>query len=411
MKKGTYLFATMLVASMLVATPTHAVTSAGAVLSSAKAQSDVASITQQIEALKAELIKQLLAQIEALKAQIAQLQTSGGGTVINCIKAPCNEPQTGTLAVKYMTAKAADQNVIYAGERAFIYGAGLKGRLDIYVGDQAKPTTVKNTSDSYAEFFVDANATAGKRYIRIDKYTDETTSDRDVVESVRHLVQVINSTQTTNIITVTSPNNGQERYVAGRDKITTKWTKKGFVGGSGTVKIGLKNNCGTADHIIASNELNDGVYTWMPVRASLPSNNDANCRYKMWIQSTTDTSAYDESDKWFQILVDDYSIVISAPQSTDEYVLGEQIYTEFEFMAPTEYDSYILTFDLLKGSTVAASRTFAFSRGENYVSYNPFQNVTNMSSGKYTLRIVAPNGASDESEEFTFVAGSSNSDN
>jgi hypothetical protein len=135
MKKISYLFAVLLIVGVFIARPVHA-----------QSNSDIAA-----------LIKSLIAQVQELQRQIALIQQQEASDAQNNdIDEHRSESLGGMPTIKMIQAKAAAPGEIYATERAYIYGTGLKGNLDVLF-DCCKPRAAAEgwgSSDGYAEFTV-----------------------------------------------------------------------------------------------------------------------------------------------------------------------------------------------------------------------------------------------------------------
>jgi hypothetical protein len=223
MKKLTYVFAVLLVFGMLAARPVHAQ------LSNSEIQS---------------LLATLIAQVQELQRQLVILQQS-----------EASDDLPTKPVVTYVQAPAGDKGVIYAGERASIYGSGLQGDLTIKLGSQ-EPQYVKATgvSHSYAEFV--APDWAGDAYVGFS-----VINSKGVSSDPGYTVKIIVPGDTNKkSLDVTYPKGG-EKFEAG-DKVSITWDSKQLIANE-PLELRLKSpSCATTNYLLAAGIKNNGSYTW-----------------------------------------------------------------------------------------------------------------------------------------------------
>ena len=110
-------------------------------------------------------------------------------------------------------------------------------------------------------------------------------------------------------ITVTSPNGGEDWEVG--TSHTISWDYKI----TGNVKIELYVGSSYNSTIISSTSC-DGSYTW-----NIPANQPSGTNYKVKITSLSNTSIYDFSDGYFEILPADY-ITVTSPNGGEDWEAG-----------------------------------------------------------------------------------------
>lgn len=111
-------------------------------------------------------------------------------------------------------------------------------------------------------------------------------------------------------VTVTSPNGGEQFLVGESENIT--WTSN-IPGGNVTIRYSKDNFVSDVNTIIAGTA-NDGSYTWNPIP------NDPSTTVKVRITHDTFTSATDESDNNFSIVIG--NITVASPNGSEEWIVG-----------------------------------------------------------------------------------------
>ena len=160
-------------------------------------------------------------------------------------------------------------------------GAGKFVRLFLLksTGKRYKTISKKTKNDGKYPWKVATTIASGSYKIRVQSVSDSSQNDDSDANFT------IGST-----LEVTSPNGGESWDAGSAYSIT--WDK----GNAGSyVKIYLYNS-GSLDKNISSSTGNDGSYSW-----SIPSTQTGSSKYKIRVESYSDSSIYDESDSNFSI--------------------------------------------------------------------------------------------------------------
>lgn len=81
------------------------------------------------------------------------------------------------VVISNIQAKASDDGVVYSGEKAYVYGTGLKGGLTIKLGNiEPKYIKINSTSDKYVEFTVPKYSQTIDLSVRVTNSSGEASS-------------------------------------------------------------------------------------------------------------------------------------------------------------------------------------------------------------------------------------------
>jgi hypothetical protein len=275
MKKSSYLFAVLLVAGMFIARPAHA-----------QSNIDIAA-----------LIRSLIAQVQELQRQLVLIQQQEASDARNddTDNGPSGD-MSGAPTIKVIQSKAAEPGEIYSTERAYIYGAGLNGKLEVLF-DCCKPrasATGWGSSDGYAEFTVPKWYKNGER-VAVTVVNEARLSS----EPYYVTIMVPNGDERKGYLKIDSPDGG-EKLKAGK-AFPISWIWKSTVDDEPMELRVTSDSCSVKDGLIASGIKNNGGYEW-EVPEELVSEK---CDYKIHIMVADIKSPhwdFDESDRSFQIV-------------------------------------------------------------------------------------------------------------
>jgi len=175
-------------------------------------------------------------------------------------------------------------------------------KIELYVGSSYNSTIISSTScDGSYTWNIPANQPSGTNYkVKITSLSN--TSIYDFSDGYFEILPA-------DYITVTSPNGGEDWEAGTSHTLTWDYNI------TGNVKIELYVGSSYNSTIISSTSC-DVSYTW-----SIPANQPSGTNYKVKITSLSNTSIYDFSDDYFEILPADY-ITVTSPNGGEDWEAG-----------------------------------------------------------------------------------------